>query len=75
MMQRKHLAAAAAVGLLAMACGAPEPLEGPRLVVVISVDQLPFYLLEQSEPELSGGLRRLLDEGFNYSQAVHDHAR
>jgi predicted AlkP superfamily pyrophosphatase or phosphodiesterase len=44
------------------------------LIVLISVDQLPQYLLERYATLYSGGLRRLLDEGRSYTQAVHDHA-
>ncbi len=56
------------------------PLQGQRdespvdLVVLISVDQLPQYLLERYDTLYSGGLRRLLDQGQSYTRAVHDHA-
>lgn len=64
--------------LLAAAAGAPAACRGPArrpaLIVVISVDQLPADLLARYEPLLSGGLRRLLDDGRSYTRAVHDHA-
>lgn len=43
------------------------------LIVLISVDQMPQYLLERYETLYSGGLRRLLDRGHSYTRAVHDH--
>lgn len=45
------------------------------LVVSIVVDQLRQDVLEQYSPALTGGLRRLLDEGFRFTQASHAHAR
>lgn len=46
----------------------------PRLVVVAVVDQLRPDLLERYEGCFRGGLRRLLDEGFRFEDAFHDHA-
>ncbi|NIN70688.1 MAG: hypothetical protein GTO46_01890 [Gemmatimonadetes bacterium] len=74
----KRLLRIAVCGLLLASCGGP--LKGQRgesavrLIVLISVDQLPQYLLERYETLYSGGLRRLLDQGRSYTQAVHDHA-
>ena len=46
----------------------------PALVVFITVDQLrPDYLLRWHD-QLTGGLRRLLDQGAFAPQGVHDHA-
>lgn len=56
-------------------CGAPAPPErAPRLVVSLAVDQLPGYLIERYDTLFTGGLRRLLDQGRSYPDAVHDHA-
>ncbi len=64
--------------LLAAACtpaAERKASQGPvKLIVLISVDQLPTYLLERYDSLYSGGLRRLIDEGRNYRRAVHDHA-
>jgi hypothetical protein len=48
-----------------------EPVD---LIVVVTVDQLPSYLFQRYDSLYSGGLRRLLKNGFVYTQAVHDHA-
>lgn len=63
---------------LLASCGGPAQSqrdESPvRLVVLISVDQLPHYLLERYATLYSGGLQRLLVEGRSFTEAVHDHA-
>lgn len=48
--------------------------DGPRLVVLISVDQLRADLVERYAPAFSGGFKRLLDQGFRFTQASHAHA-
>lgn len=54
---------------------APTPLgPRPRLVVLITVDQLRPDYLQRWRSQLSGGLRMLMDEGHVFTQAVHDHA-
>ncbi len=50
------------------------PQVSPRLVVLLVVDQLPVYLLRRLDSAFSQGLRRLIDEGFSYTNATHDHA-
>jgi hypothetical protein len=47
--------------------------ESPSLVVLVVVDQLRADLLDRYDGVLTGGIRRLLDEGFLFSNAVHDH--
>jgi len=59
------LAAALALSLAAA--------ERPRLVVVISVDQLSAELMQTYGPELTGGLARLRREGVYFTEAYHDH--
>ena len=59
------LAATLALGLAAA--------ERPRLVVVISVDQLSAELMQTYGPELTGGLARLRREGASFTEAYHDH--
>jgi predicted AlkP superfamily pyrophosphatase or phosphodiesterase len=65
-------------GLLLASCSGPGERQGRtasvRLIVLISVDQLPEYLLERYDSLYRGGLRRLLDQGHSYTHAVHDHA-
>lgn len=51
---------------------APHPR--PKLVLFLTVDQLrPDYLVRWRD-QLTGGLRRLVDEGAFAPQGVHDHA-
>ena len=54
-------------------CGIPESQDRPRLMVMVVVDQLIPDLLERYDERYSGGLRRLLDEGFRFDDAAHDH--
>ncbi|MEQ9398999.1 MAG: alkaline phosphatase family protein [Longimicrobiales bacterium] len=70
-------------GFLALALvltGAPAPLTaqqadgGPRLVVLISVDQLRGDLLERFAPAFDGGLARFLKQGYRFPGASHAHA-
>lgn len=63
--------------LLAVAAGACVPggeRETPRLVVMITVDQLRADLLERYDTLFTGGFRRLLDGGLRHPRAAHDHA-
>jgi predicted AlkP superfamily pyrophosphatase or phosphodiesterase len=67
-----------ALGLLAAACGPSSQKDGEpgpvSLIVLVSVDQLPSYLFERYDSLYRGGLRRLLEDGRSYTDAVHDHA-
>ncbi len=49
--------------------------EPPRLIVSIAIDQLRGDLLDRYSEAFTGGFRRLLDEGFSFTQASHAHAR
>lgn len=53
---------------------APREQEPARLVVLLVVDQFPAYLMSHLDEAFTGGLRRLLDEGFLYENATHDHS-
>lgn len=46
----------------------------PRLTVILVIDQLPYHIIEQLRPNLSGGLKYLLRHGINYSHAYMPHA-
>lgn len=66
--------------LLALATLAPtlvreQAQEAPKLVLLISIDQLRPDLLVRYREAFSGGLARFLDEGFQFTQASHAHAR
>jgi predicted AlkP superfamily pyrophosphatase or phosphodiesterase len=68
----------AVLAVTAFAAGVPaRAAERPRLVVLVSVDQMRADYLERGRDLWSGGLRRLLDEGawfgdaaFSYSHTV-----
>jgi len=46
----------------------------PTLAILMVVDQLRADLLEDYDPLFVGGFRRLLDEGYRFENATHDHA-
>ncbi|MFO8173665.1 MAG: alkaline phosphatase family protein [Longimicrobiales bacterium] len=50
--------------------GPPEP----RLVVFLVVDQLRGDLLDRYSSAFSGGLKRILEEGLSFTNALHNHA-
>jgi predicted AlkP superfamily pyrophosphatase or phosphodiesterase len=43
-------------------------------VVLVAVDQMRGDLLERYDSVFTGGFRRLIDQGFRFTEAVHDHA-
>jgi len=49
--------------------------EAPTLVVMVSVDQLRGDIWERYDTLFTGGIRRLHDQGFRFSNATHGHAR
>lgn len=59
--------------LLLAALGLAAAPPRPRLVVVVSVDQLSAELMQTYGPELTGGLARLRREGASFTEAYHDH--
>lgn len=64
------LLGAIVLGVLLPCAVAAEP-DGPRLVVVISVDQL---RADRFDPGLPGGLGRIAREGRVFADAAHEHA-
>lgn len=48
--------------------------EPPALVVYVAVDQLRGDLLERYDSLFTGGIRRLMDQGFRFTGTTHDHA-
>ncbi len=52
----------------------PSQVETPELVVYIVVDQLRGDLLTRYSDLFTGGLRRILDQGRSFSNALHGHA-
>ena len=68
-------AAAAAAPRETPAAGPQEAGARPTLVVFIIVDQLRGDLLDRYAPVFTGGIKRLMEEGLSFSNAVHDHAQ
>lgn len=64
---------ALSVLLLPAGCADSAPERDPRLMVVLVVDQLTPEALLRYDEHFSGGLRRLLDEGYHFRNAAHDH--
>jgi predicted AlkP superfamily pyrophosphatase or phosphodiesterase len=71
--------------LVACAAAAAVPHEGsvpqppqaearPNLVVFLIVDQLRGDMLDRYSSLFTGGFKRLLGEGLNFTNALHDHA-
>ncbi len=52
---------------------ASSPMVRPKLLVVISVDQLSAELMQTYGPELKDGLAQLRQEGVCFTEAYHDH--
>lgn len=78
---RRPLTIAAASGALlggvtatAYAQSPTAAAEKPTLVVFVTIDQLRPDYLDRWRAQLTGGLRRLLDEGHFIANGVHDHA-
>ena len=74
-----RVASALVLGTL-FAAGVPAALEAqagssPKLTVMIVIDQFRQDVFERYEPAFEHGFRRVLDEGFRYTQASHAHAR
>ncbi|MEK0431243.1 MAG: hypothetical protein RL139_1047 [Gemmatimonadota bacterium] len=65
------------LGTLLLASGVPAAAQPsarrPTLVVFLTVDQLRPDYLERWHDQLSGGLRRLVDEGAFFPKAMQDH--
>ena len=60
--------------LCALVAGPSRPAPKPRLVVVITVDQLRPDYLDRYRPQLRSGLAMLLKQGAVFTEAYHDHA-
>lgn len=73
-MRRALIAAAALLAAAYQQPAASPPGDGPKLVVLMVVDQLPAELLERYDTLFTGGFRRLLDDGYRFRNATHDHA-
>jgi len=74
------LSALAAVALATLQCSEapPPPPElapgGPRLLVLIVVDQFRYDYLERFGPHFEGGLKWLREQGVVFANAHYDHA-
>jgi predicted AlkP superfamily pyrophosphatase or phosphodiesterase len=52
---------------------APVTADGPRLIVLVAVDQLPYEYIPRFDTLFTGGLRRLLDQGVLFENARFGH--
>ena len=52
-----------------------KPAESVRLVLVLVIDQARFEYLERLRPIFKRGMKRLLDEGMQFTDAHQDHAQ
>ncbi|OLB57900.1 MAG: hypothetical protein AUI13_07990 [Gemmatimonadetes bacterium 13_2_20CM_2_69_23] len=62
------------IALVGSIVPAPPVAPRPRLVVVITVDQLRPDYLDRYRPQLKSGLAMLLKQGAVFTEAYHDHA-
>lgn len=46
----------------------------PKLVILLSVDQMKGDYIDRFNPQFSKGLRTLLDQGYNFTKTHHFHA-
>ena len=53
---------------------APVTADGPRLVVLVAIDQFPYEYIPRFDTLFTGGLRRLLDQGVLFENARYGHA-
>lgn len=60
--------------LLTLAFALPQPSSKPKLVLVLSVDQMRFDYLTRFGLLFKGGFRRLIDNGAIFSSAYYRHA-
>lgn len=68
-------------GLMGLTSGCLQPIRStpdtpetfPTLAILVAVDQLRADLLQAYDPFFTGGFRRLLDEGYQFVNATHDH--
>ena len=61
--------------LLCMTSACQQTSGTPTLAILMAVDQLRPDLLERYDALFVGGFRRLLDEGYHFPNATHDHSR
>src|SRR5437867_11455781 len=62
------------IGTVLLVLSGVAPAPKPRLVVVITVDQLRPDYLDRYRSQLTGGLGRLLRQGAYFADAYQDHA-
>jgi len=62
------------LSLLGASCGAQALPDRTQLVVLIAVDQLRADMVDRYDEAFTGGFRRLIDEGYQYTAASHAHA-
>jgi predicted AlkP superfamily pyrophosphatase or phosphodiesterase len=73
-MSRRNLILLIALLTLASVSIQIQASEKPKLAVVIVVDQMRSDYLPREQALLTGGFKRLLDHGFQFSETYHEHA-
>src|SRR5262249_14702750 len=71
-MRRFFLAAFFCVFASAQTAPAPAPA-APKLVVAIVIDQFRYDYLTRFKSEYTGGLKRLMNQGANFTNAYYQH--
>ena len=70
-MRTWFLSVVVGVSLLAPAHAQPQPQ--PKLVLAIVIDQFRYDYLTRFRSEYTGGLKRLLDQGADFTNARYQH--
>ncbi len=60
--------------VVALSLVSVQAAEKPKLAVIIVVDQMRSDYLPRQQELFSGGFRRLLDQGFHFTEVYHEHA-
>ncbi len=69
----KNILLTFSVILITSGCYHKTDLDDIKLVVFISVDQMSVNLLEQYEPLYTGGFRWMMNHGYHFTNAHHEH--
>ena len=69
----KNILLTFSVILITSGCYHKTDLDDIKLVVFISVDQMSINLLEQYEPLYTGGFRWMMNHGYHFTNAHHEH--
>jgi len=78
-MRARFLPVAACISLAVLAQAQPRPAKqtpvNPKLVLGIVIDQFRYDYLTRFRKEYTGGIKRMLDQGADYTNARYHHVR